>query len=488
MTHRHDLVVIGGGTAGLVAAHGAAAIGARVALVEEARTGGDCLWTGCVPSKTLIAAAAAAHSMRHADRHGLDPVDPHVDLAKVMARVRAAQDTIQPHDSPERLRAAGVDVVNGRARFSRPGVVMVDGRELRYRKALIATGSRPVVPRIAGLAEAGPLTSDTVWDLTELPRRLVVLGGGPIGCELGQAFARLGSRVTIVESLPHLLPRESDVVGAHLAGRLTSEGVTVLTATTAVRVETSQDGPPHTLIVEHEGSTSAIPFDRILVAVGRRASTSELGLVDVGVGVDERGDVTVDETMRTTNRDVFAAGDVTGMMPFTHVAAHQARVIVLNALFGLRRRASYTNIPSVTFTDPEIARVGLDAAAARLRWGDATIVQRFDYASLDRAIVHGRAEGFVELVGDGKGRLVGATVVGDAAGESIAELTAWIVTGAKIATISQTVHAYPTFSEGSSRAADDVLRAKYSTPSVLRVTRSVIVLLRLLDRLRARER
>ncbi|MEO5843044.1 MAG: FAD-dependent oxidoreductase [Acidimicrobiales bacterium] len=232
---------------------------------------------------------------------------------------------------------------------------------------------------------------------------------------------------------------------------------------------------------------SAIPtFDRILVSVGRRPSTADLGLESVGVEIDERGYVIVDDHLRTSASAIFAAGDVTGAMPFTHVAAYQARIVDTNALFAMRRKASYTNIPSVTFTDPEIARVGLDAAAARERWGDRALVQRFDYATLDRAIAHGDASGFAELIGDPKGRLVGATVVSTAAGESIAELTAWIATGAKIATISQTVHAYPTFSEGPSRAADDVLRAKYFSPKMRRVIRPVLSLLRFLDRMRNR--
>jgi pyruvate/2-oxoglutarate dehydrogenase complex dihydrolipoamide dehydrogenase (E3) component len=488
MTDHYDLVVIGGGTAALIAAHGAAGIGARVALVEQHRIGGDCLWTGCVPSKALIAAAATAHTMRHADRHGLDPASPDVDLGRVMKAVRATQGVIEPHDSPERLRDAGVDVVAGHGRFLSLGVIDVDGRRLHYRKAIVATGSRPVVPRIEGLADALPLTSDTVWDLDQLPRRLVVLGGGPIGCELGQSFARLGSTVTVVEALPHLLPRELPAVGHLIADRLQSEGIGVLVGSTALRVERVASGDGYRMVVDQGGATHDVFFDRILVSVGRRPTTADLGLERVGVEVDERGYVAVDGRLRTTSPDVYAAGDVTGVMAFTHVAAYQARVAVTNALFRLRRRACYDHIPSVTFTDPEVARVGFDAGTARERWGDRAIVQRFDYTGLDRAITHGDPIGYAELVGDPKGRLVGATVVGQAAGETIAELTAWLATSAKIATISQTVHAYPTFSEGPSRAADDVLRAKYFSPRMRRITRPVLALLRRLDRPRARGR
>lgn len=488
MTHPYDLVIVGGGTAALVAAHGAAGVGARVALVEHHRVGGDCLWTGCVPSKALIAAAATAHTMRDAARHGLDPVVPTVDLARVMATIRSAQAVIEPHDSPARLRGAGVDVVSGHGRFTAPGTIDVDGRQLRFRNALIATGTRPVVPAIDGLADAAPLTSDDVWDLTELPRRLVILGGGPIGCELGQSFARLGAEVTIIEALPHLLAREQPAVGEHLRRVLATEGVTVQVATTATRVERAAGADGFVLHTDCAGISGSIAFDRIIVSAGRAPSTGDLGLDAVGVALDAHGYVTVDDLLRTSASGIFAAGDVTGVMPFTHVAAYQARLVVTNALFGLRRRATYDHIPSVTFTDPEIARVGLDAGAARERWGARAIVQRFDYASLDRAIAHGNATGYAELIGDPRGHLVGATIVGATAGESIAELTAWIASGAKIATISQTVHAYPTFAEGPSRAADDLLRAKYFSPAMRRVTRSAIRASRVLDRLRHRGR
>ncbi|MEO8696780.1 MAG: FAD-dependent oxidoreductase [Acidimicrobiales bacterium] len=482
MNNSYDLVVIGGGTAALIAAFGAVGVGARVALVEQHRVGGDCLWTGCIPSKRLIAAAAAAHAMRTADRHGIAAVEPAVDLAAVMAAVRAAQATIEPHDSPQRLRAAGVDVFEGHGRFAEPGVVDVDGKRLTYRNALIATGSRPVVPRIDGLTDANPLTSDNLWDLSVLPKRLVVLGGGPIGCELGQAFARLGSRVTIIEAMAGLLPREMAHVGALLAARLVDEGVDVRVATNAKAAETNSATGERNLVVEHDGTIDRVAFDQILVSVGRLAATTDMGLDVVGVQLDELGYVCVDEHLRATGDHIYAAGDVTGVMPFTHVAGYQARIVVTNALFHLRRKASYDNIPSVTFTSPEVARVGLDARAARERWGDRAIVQRFDYDTLDRAIAHGDAFGFAELVGDAKGRLVGATVVGEAAGESIAELTAWIATDAKIAAISQTVHAYPTFSEGPSRAADDLLRAKYFSPRMRRLTSPVLRILRRLDR------
>lgn len=480
MSGRFDLVTIGGGTAGLVASLGVAGLGGRAALIEADRLGGDCLWAGCVPSKALLAAAAAAHSMRTADRHGLDPVEPVVDLARVMAAVRRAQALIEPQDSPERLAAHGVEVVRGRGRFAGPGRILVGDRELRYRAALIATGSRPEVPLIDGLAELDPLTSDTVWGLDRLPARLVVLGGGPIGCELAQAFARLGSHVTIVEALPHLLPREAPDVGALLADVLGSEGVDVRAGVLARAVGQGDVGTAGAGVLVLDDGTD-VPFDRILVAVGRRPATAGLGLDTVGVDLDGQGQVVVDDRLATTGNRIFAAGDVTGAMPFTPVAAYHARLVVTNALFRARRRADHDRIPWVTFTSPEVARVGIDADTAGRRWGERAVVQRYDYAALDRAVTHAANRGWAELVADPRRRLVGATVVGEAAGESIAELTAWITAGSRIDDISTTVHAYPTFAEGPSRAADDVLRARWFGPRVTRVTRPLLAVLRRLD-------
>jgi pyruvate/2-oxoglutarate dehydrogenase complex dihydrolipoamide dehydrogenase (E3) component len=474
---RYDLVVIGGGTGGLVASVIAAGAGARVALVERDRTGGDCLWTGCVPSKSLIAAATLAQRMRRADAVGLRPVEPEVDFTAVMERVRAAQRAIEPQDSPERLRREGVEVIEGSARFVRPGRVAVGERELAYRAAIVATGSEPVVPPLPGLVEAEPLTTDTVWDLDRLPARLAILGGGPVGCELAQAFARLGSRVALVEQLPRLLDREEDAASRLVADRLQAEGVDVRTGTRAQAVRGSDE-----LVVRGAGGEDAIPFDRLLVAVGRRPRTADLGLPAVGVRTTAAGAVAVDARLRTSARRVFAVGDVTGVLPFTHVAAYQARIAAQNALFPLRRTARYDAVPWVTFTDPEVARVGLTEAQARARWGPRARMAHFDYAELDRAIVAGEPYGFAKLVGDPRGRLVGATVAAPAAGEAIAELAAWLASGAKIDAVSQTVHAYPTLAEGPARAADDFLRARYLHPRTRRFLRPLLASLRALDR------
>ncbi|HEV2769318.1 MAG TPA: FAD-dependent oxidoreductase [Solirubrobacteraceae bacterium] len=477
---RYDMVVIGGGTAGLVSAVIAAGTGARVALAEPARTGGDCLWTGCVPSKSLIAAAQLAHRMRTADRLGLGTVDPHIDFARVMDRVHAAIAAIAPHDSPERLRAEGVEVIEAAAQFAAPGRIVVGGRELAYRTALIATGSAPMVPPVPGLADAEPLTNETVWGLRELPRRLVVLGGGPIGCELGQAFARLGSQVTLVEMAPRLLMKEERDASALVTEHLSADGVDVRLGAAAVAVRPAGDG--HVLLLGDAEKPETVGFDRILVAAGRRPHSAGLALEAAGVQTDERGAVVVDERLRTSARNVYALGDVTGQLPFTHVAAYHARVAAVNALFHARRKVSYDAVPWVTFTDPEVARVGMTEEQARERWGRDAVAVSSPYARLDRAIAAAEAHGFAKLVGDPRGRLVGATIAAPAAGEAIAELTAWIAQGGRIDDVSQTVHAYPTLAEGQSRAADDHVRAKYTRPRIRAVTRTALAALRLADR------
>jgi pyruvate/2-oxoglutarate dehydrogenase complex dihydrolipoamide dehydrogenase (E3) component len=467
---RRDLVVIGGGTAGLVSAQVAAGVGARVTLIEADRTGGDCLWTGCVPSKSLLAAADLAHRIRHADRVGLTPREPEIDFAAVMAHVAQARRVIAPQDSPERLARAGVEVISGQARFTGHGHVAVDGRTLAFRKALIATGSQPHLPPISGLSDADPLTSDTVWDLAERPDRLVILGGGAIGCELAQAFARLGAGVTLIEAAPRLLAREEPAAGALIAAQLRAEGVDVRCGVRAEAV-----GPGRLRLPGDE-----IAFDRLLVATGRTPVSGDLGLEAAGVLSGPGGAVEVDARLRTTALHIYAAGDVTGAMAFTHVAAYHARVATVNALFGARRSVDYSAVPRVVFTDPELAAVGMTEAEAHAQWS-APMIERYDYAELDRAITDGRRTGFVTLVGDPRGVLVGATIVAPGAGESIAELAAWTAIGAKIERISQTVHAYPTFSEGPSRAADAHLRARYARPGTRRLTLAALAVLRRLD-------
>jgi pyruvate/2-oxoglutarate dehydrogenase complex dihydrolipoamide dehydrogenase (E3) component len=476
----YDLVVLGGGTAGLTAAVGAASQGARTLLVERDRTGGDCLWTGCVPSKALLTVAARAHAVRTAGPLGVHAGDVTVDFAAVMAHVKRAIATIAPHDSPARLRGEGVEVVHGTGTFTGPDRLEVDGRDVRFRHAMIATGASPLVPPIPGLREA-PLTSDTLWDLAELPRRLVVLGGGPIGAELGQAFARLGSQVTVVEMADGLLPREEPGARALVAASLAADGVDVQVRTTAVRVLQGDEGPVG-LVVERDGQQRTIGYDQLLVAVGRRPNVEALGLEAAGVELDERGAVAVDRRLRTSNPRIYAGGDVTMLLPFTHTASTHGATVVQNAVFGLRRSVDHERIPWVTFTAPEVARIGLSVAEARERYGARVRVRTADHADLDRAVAGGDTAGFATLVADPKGRLVGATVVGPRAGETIGEVVAWMAGGAKLSTLVRSTHAYPTWNEDLTAASLEELRA--SLARIRPLTRTLVWLRRLLLRVR----
>lgn len=476
MRRRYDLAVIGGGTGGLVSAQIAAALGARVALVERDRTGGDCLWSGCVPSKSLIAAAALAHRMRNAQTVGLAPADPVIDFPKVIGHVRRSIARIEPRDSPARLRTAGIEVIEAHGRFTAPGVLDAGGKTLRWRAAIIASGSEPALPAVTGLDTIDALTTDTVWTLSELPRRLLVLGGGPTGCELGQAFARLGSKVTIVEATDRLLHEDEPQASALVATRLTAEGVDIRVGRRVIEVTGQQE-----LLLESRRGLETVSFDRVLIATGRRPRTDNLGLQTVGVAVADNGAVKVDGRLRTSNRRIFAVGDATGLLPTTHAAAHHARIATPNALFHTRATVA-KHLPTVTFTDPELARIGLTEAQARVRWGEKTRIAEFDYSLLDRAITAGDAYGFAKLIGDPRRRLIGATVVAPGAGETIAELSAWITRHATIGTISRTVHAYPTRSEGPARAADQHLAVRYETPHMRLATRTIMAALRTLER------
>jgi pyruvate/2-oxoglutarate dehydrogenase complex dihydrolipoamide dehydrogenase (E3) component len=474
---RYDLVAVGGGTTGLVATLTAAALGARTALVERDRPGGDCLWTGCIPSKALLASAERAQAIRTAGEYGIRVGEPEVDFAAVMARVRSVIDQAGRRDTPAFLRSEGVEVIEGEARFDHPGAIAVGGRDLLYRTALISTGSRASLPPIEGLAENAPLTNENVFELDQLPDRLLVLGGGPIGCELGQAFARLGSRVTVVEGLDRLLPREEPFAGEMLAGVLGDEGVDVRTGIAASRARPASDGGG----VLELADGSELAYDRILLATGREPVTDGLGLDAAGVETGDRGEIRVDDHLRTTGDRIFAGGDVIGDLQFTHVAGYHGLVAMANALFRARQKVEREWTPWATFTDPEVAHVGLTEEQARARHGDEVEVYEFDHSELDRALTAG-TRGSVKLISGRRGRLLGATIVGAAAGESIAEAARLVREKRKVAELSQMIHAYPTFTQGPARAADDYWRRRFFTPRARRWMRPLLALLRAVDR------
>ena len=451
-----NIVVIGGGSAGLVTAYIAAAVKAKVTLIEKHKLGGDCLNTGCVPSKALIRSAKFLSHVARAQEFGCRGASADFSFADVMERVRRIVRAVEPHDSVERYTGLGVDVIEGSAKIVSPWEVEVtrnDGSTQRMstRSIVIAAGARPFVPPIPGIEEVGYLTSDTVWNLRELPRRLVVLGGGPIGCELTQAFARFGSTVTQVEMLPRLMIREDPEVSELIAKRFRSEGITVLLEhkAKAFVVENGEKG----LIAEHEGREVRIPFDAVLVAVGRVANLKGYGLEEVGITTGRTVDT--NDFLQTNYPNIYAAGDVAGPYQFTHTAAHQAWYAAVNALFDPFRKfkADYSVIPWATFVEPEVARVGLNETEAKEK-GVAHEVSRYDIDDLDRAIADSEAHGFIKvLTVPGKDRILGVTIVGEHAGDLIAEYVLAMKHGIGLNKILGTIHIYPTMAEANKYVA-----------------------------------
>lgn len=466
---RIDLVVLGGGSAGLVACHGAGGLGAEVVMVEPNHPGGDCLWHGCVPSKRLLAAAKAAHMMRTADKHGIKAVEPEIDFAAVMGSVRAAQEHIAPHDSVERLEASGVRVIPAYGTFTGPNAIEANGETLHFRKAMIAVGAKPSIPPIPGLREADTLTSDDVWSLTEAPNRLAVIGGGAIGCELGQAFGRLGSQVTIFEYAPRLLPSLGDNVGELIAERFRAEGIDVRNGTGVSEVRSNVDGT-YTLVAGEGDDADEVTVDQILVATGRTPNTKDVGLEAAGVQLDQRGHVIVNDLLQTSNPHIYAGGDVVGKMPFTHTAGAHGSAIVANSLFKLRRKVNHDQIPFAIFCEPEVASIGqIEAKDGQ----DDFEVHHVGHDDVDRAITSGDPVGFTELFTSG-GTLVGATVVGETAGETINELTLRVTSKAKLRDVGQMIRPYPTHAESSAKAANEALREQFFSPKVRRFTTPIL--------------
>ena len=458
-----NLVVIGAGSGGLVTSYIAAVVKAKVTLVEGHKMGGDCLNFGCVPSKALIRSAKLAKQLRTAEQFGVTGATGSVDFAAVMARVQHVIADIEPHDSVERYTKLGVDVVLGQARITSPWSVEITTptgvQALTTRSIVIATGARPFMPPIPGLAEVGCLTSDTVWGLTELPRRLVVLGGGPVGCELAQSFARLGSQVTQVEMAPRVMLREDPEVAALVAAALQADGVRLLTGHQAVRCERA--GDTRRLIVKQGEAEHMIEFDALLCAVGRSPRVEGFGLEELGIPITARKTVETDAYLQTLYPNIYAVGDVAGPYQLTHVAAHQAWYAAVNALFGRFKRfkADYSVIPWATFTDPEVARVGLSEAEAKEQ-GIAVEVTRYGFDDLDRAIADGTAQGFIKvLTVPGKNRILGVTIVGEHAGDLLAEYVLAMKHGLGLNKILGTIHTYPTLSEANKYVAGEWKRA-----------------------------
>ena len=462
------MVVIGGGSAGLVSSYIAAAVNARVAIIEKHKMGGDCLNTGCVPSKTIIRSAKVFNLIQRAEEFGLEIGHSAINFEKVMARVHKVIEQIEPHDSVERYSRLGVDCFSGEAKILSPYEVSVNGNILTTKNIVVATGASPFLPNLPGMDRNAVLTSDTIWNLSALPEKLLVLGGGPIGCELAQSFARLGSKVTVVESGPRIMAREDSDVSNYVEESLKKDGVHVLTNHKATRFDSKR-----ILICENEGQETLIEFDKVLFALGRRANVKGFGLEELSVEVTPQGTLVADSYLRTTNfENIYVCGDVTGPYQFTHVASHQAWYVAVNALFSpfKKYKVDYRVIPWCTFTDPEVARVGLneqDASAQEI----AFETTRFEIEELDRAIADGEAKGFVKvLTKPGTDKILGVTIVGAHAGEIISEYVTAMKYGIGLNKILGTIHIYPTLAEANKYAAG-VWKCKNAPKKILEYLR-----------------
>jgi len=460
---RYNLVVIGAGTAGLVTAAGAAGLGAKVALIEKHLMGGDCLNVGCVPSKTLIRAARAAHEARNAGKFGIHASDVTVNFGEVMERVRAIRAGISQHDSAQRFRELGVDVFIGSAKFAGPNRIDVGGTSLLFRHAAVCSGARAAVPDVPGLREAGYLTNETVFNLTALPPRIAMIGGGPIGCELAQALQRLGARVVLFHNKAHLLDREDGAAAAVIQQAFVREGIELKLNAKLLRVE--PQGTTKTVHFDVGGAAGSVAVEAIVVAAGRAPNVEDLGLDEAGIEYDRRLGVKVDDSMRTTNPRVFAAGDVCMNWKFTHAADFAARIVIQNALFLGRKKLSVLTMPWSTFTDPEVAHVGLSERTEEER-GVAidSYVQPLD--KVDRSITDGETEGFVKIhTAKGTDRIVGATIVAPHAGDLISEISVAMAGGVGLGRLASVIHPYPTVAEAIRKCGDARNRTRL-TPKV----------------------
>ena len=467
---RYDVVAIGAGAAGLVTSAGAAGLGARTALIERDRLGGECLWTGCVPSKALIAVASTVAAIRHGRAFGVSAGEPAVDWPAVKQWVHNARLAIEPHDSPARFGSLGVDVIHGTARFIESHVLDVGGRRVHGRHVVIATGSRPAIPDIPGLHDVPFLTNETVFEIDVLPRHLIILGAGAIGLELGQAFARLGSQVTILEAAPAIMPADDDDVRSVIEARIRGEGIDLRVGVTVTRVARTARGVTMETSTANAGAHT-FEGDTLLVAAGRRPGFDHLDLDRAGIAADANG-VRTDTRLRTSVDGVWAAGDIAGGPRFTHVADYQARLVLRNALFPFSAKASYDDIPRVTYTDPEFARVGMTEREARDRHGSVEVWTR-PFGDVDRAIADGRTVGMTKLIGDRRGRILGAHIVGYGASNLIAEVALAKKHGLGMSKLGNTVHAYPTYAEALRQAAEQHGRARF-TGAVKAIVRRIV--------------
>ncbi len=458
---RFDIVIIGGGVGGLVTASGAAQLGAKVALIEKAELGGDCLHYGCVPTKRLVKSAKVAHTARRSEDFGIETGTVTVNFKEVMVGVRRVKDKLGEHDDPKRFEEMGIRVLIGSGSFVDSGTFEINGERITGRRFLIATGSSPALPDIPGLAESNPLTNITILDLKELPVSMAVMGAGPIAIEYAQVFSRLGTKVTVILRGDHILRKEDRELATALEEILASEGVKILKETVIGRVTT--DGSKKELHLKGPQGESTLSVDEILAALGQSPNVSGLGLEKAGVHYDQKRGIRVDDKMETNVKHIFACGDVAGEYKFTHVAEYQAGIVITNALFPLlKRHADYGVVPWATFTDPELARVGLTEAEAVEKYGAQDIkVYRFSFEDVDRAVIDGEARGFIKLVVDKKKHLLGAHILGPNAGELIHEYVLAMNAKIPITKISQTIHVYPTMSQAVKRASDEYYKEKF---------------------------
>jgi pyruvate/2-oxoglutarate dehydrogenase complex dihydrolipoamide dehydrogenase (E3) component len=460
---RYHLVVIGAGTAGLVTAAGAAGLGAKVALIERGLMGGDCLNAGCVPSKALLAAARQVANIRRASEYGIQAEVPWVDFAAVMQRMRRLRAGISPHDSATRFRDLGVDVYFGQGTFRSPHEVQVGDQTLSFKRAVIATGARAAQLPIPGLAESGFLTNESLFSLTDLPPRMVVIGGGPIGCEMAQCFARLGSQVTLIEQAEHVLSREDSDAARLVQQALVRDGVQVVTQARVVRVESRSR--ERIVVWQYLGTEQNVAVDEILVAIGRTPNLEGLGLEAAGVQADSRQGVVVNDRLQTSQRHIYAAGDVCSAVKLTHAADFQARMVIQNALFLGRAKVSALIVPHCTYTSPELAHVGIDPAEVA-RDPRAVVTYTLPMAQVDRAILDGDTQGFVRIhCRRGSDRILGATIVAPQAGDLLAPIVLAMKQRIGLGKIASVIHSYPTQAEAIRRLGDQYNKTRL-TPRV----------------------